>query len=66
MYRLEVFHPEHPSATEVISLRSAGEVLRAIPDLLSKHRDCMRLEVHLGVMRLFSVGPGEFASPTEP
>lgn len=55
MYRLEVFHADAPSPTESVSLRGAGEVLRAIPALLERHPDCVRVEVYAGPTRLFSV-----------
>ncbi|WP_374469793.1 hypothetical protein [Phenylobacterium sp.] len=55
MYRLRVIHEGTSRPTETISVEAAAEVLSAIPALLARHRDCLRIEVLMGDTRLFAV-----------
>jgi uncharacterized protein YjiK len=55
MYRLIVLHGDSKSPTEVIELARAGAVLEMIPEVLARHADCERVEVHSGTAFLFAV-----------
>ena len=54
-YSLRVFHPGSKTPTEVISCRSASDVLTTIPAVLEKHPDCWIVEVYAGLSKLFAV-----------
>jgi hypothetical protein len=55
MYRLRVIHEGSSVPTETIRLQSAADVLTAIPDLLGKYADCLRIEVLADAAVLFAV-----------
>ena len=54
MYRLQVFNGSG-TPMETVMLARAAEVLERIPQLLSKHTDCERVEVTLNATKLFTV-----------
>jgi hypothetical protein len=55
LYRLEVFHAGQRAATASVLLDRASDVLAAIPGLLAEHKDCDRVVVYGGNVRLFAV-----------
>lgn len=54
-YTLRVFHPGSTTPTEIITCKSATDVLTTIPAVLEKHPDCWVVEVNRGMTKLFAV-----------
>ena len=55
MYRLLVFHPGDERPSKTLRMPLASDILESIPRLLKEHEGCERIEIYLGVSRLFSV-----------
>jgi|EndMetStandDraft_4_1072995.scaffolds.fasta_scaffold3262144_1 hypothetical protein len=55
MYRVLVFYPGGQAPHKTLRFDNAAAVLEAIPQALEDPSGCERLEVFLGVTRLFKV-----------
>jgi hypothetical protein len=55
MYRLLLFYPGDDSPAKTLHMELAPDILERIPTLLKNHPGCERIEVFLGISRLFTV-----------
>lgn len=55
MYQLLVFYPGDTAARHRHEVRNGTQVINAIPELLTSHGECERIEVFHRTSRLFAV-----------